>query len=243
MKRYLISCLATLLLILINSADCALLLRENLQKAQPGDFIVAAQGKNFSLINILDKQPGKLTIEEISIPAAKIPRRQFSWKNWVMQGSPGCTSHVTYTIDPSTGQMLNFFIQRHGRWYEASPQSNFLSTLLNLQFHLISPDQRRRVGGVLSSNRPFWQPKLIVEGQTIDGVEFNAWKTSWPKDGSDLAGKTIEVYLPLEGSGYPSYFPYWLQISGGIGNAKIRIVDSGTGLTSMHSLPYSTKSL
>jgi hypothetical protein len=46
------------------------------------------------------------------------------------------------------------------------------------------------------------------------------------------SGKSIEVYVPHENNKYPSYFPYWLQISGLISNAKVRIIDSGTGMIS-----------
>ena len=31
---------------------------------------------------------------------------------------------------------------------------------------------------------------------------------------------------------YPSYFPYWLQVNGVAGKAKIRIIDSGSNLKS-----------
>lgn len=245
MKKCLISCLCFFLFISASAIEGSLLLRDNLQNAQAGDYIVTAQGKNYCLLHIYDKAPGKLTIEEISIPSSKVPKHHFSWKNWAMEGAAGCTSHVLYSLDPSTGQMQNFFTQKQGRWYEVSPQGNFLSTLLNLQFQFVTPDQRRRVGITLSSNdrRPLWQPKMVVEGRTIEGIHFDAWKAAWPKDGSDLAGKMIEVYLPQANTGYPSYFPYWLQISGLVGNAKIRIVDSGRGLTSLHSIPYSTQNL
>lgn len=219
------------------SLEASLLLRDNFGRAQKGDFIVVAQGKNYSLLHIYAKGPNELTIEEISIPSSKVPKKDFSWKSWVQNGAMGCSSRVIYMIDPATGQIKNFYTLRHGRWHEMSPQSNFLPTLLNLQFNYVPPSQRRRVGinFAAEGGRTLWQPKMIVNGSTLEGVQFNAWKATWPKDGSDLSGKTIEVYLPEEDTSYPAYFPYWLQISGLVGNAKIRIVDSGSQLTS--SLP------
>jgi hypothetical protein len=71
-----------------------------------------------------------------------------------------------------------------------------------------------------------------VDGNNIPAVPFEAWQTHWPKDGTDLSGKSIEVYVPQENDKYPSYFPYWLQISGMVGNAKVRIVDSGSYMNS-----------
>lgn len=247
MKKYIALCLTFFFLSFSICAKAPLLLKDNLQKAHPGDFIVTAQGKNYNLLHIVAKTPANLTIEEISIPAAKIPKQDFSWKNWLNQGAQSSTSRVAYHIDTHSGAMRNFYVLKQGVWHEASLQSNFLSTLLNLPFQHVPLEQRRRVGRSVrtgaNDRRPLWQPKLIVDGQTIEGIRFNAWQTVWPKDGTDLAGKSIEVYLPEEGSNYPSYFPYWLQISGLVGNAKIRIVDSGMGLIASHSLPQSETGL
>lgn len=221
-------------------------LRDNLQRAQQGDFIVTAQGKNYSLLHIYAKTDQNLTIEEISIPASKLPKSNFSWVAWAAN-PVGYSSWVIYTIDLNSGNFVNFYSYTRGRWYEMSPPDNFLSMLLNVRFDFIPPDQRRRIGVTLRTGiqdkRPYWEPRMIVNGQNIEGVRFDAWRTTWPKDGSELAGKNVEIYLPEEGLNYPAYFPYWLQISGLVGSAKIRIVDSGTGLTSSHTLPYSQRNL
>lgn len=220
-----------------------LYLRENLQRAQRGDFTVTTQGKNYSLLHIQFKDANQLTIEEVSIPAAKIPKQNFSWKSWASQGFSKSTARVLYTIDLANGQLKNFYTFMRGGWYEAAPQNNFFPTLLNLQFNFIPEKQRRRVGLCLipAEKRALWQPKMIVEGNEVQGINFDVWKALWPKDGSELSGKSIEIYLPEEGLNYPSYFPYWLQITGLTGGAKIRIVDSGTGLTTSHPLPYTQK--
>lgn len=220
-----------------------LLLRENLAYAQKGDFIVIAQGKTLNLLHIYAKSQNEITLEEISIPSSKVPKKDFSWKLWVQNGAVDCCSRVVYGINTMTGQMNYFYTLKQGQWYELSPQSNFMPSLLNLSFNYVPPSQRRRIGinFTAEGGRTLWQPKMIVDGFTIEGVRFDAWRATWPKDGSDLSGKTIEVYLPEQGTGYPAYFPYWLQISGVVGNAKIRIVDSGTQLTS--SLPYYPRDL
>ncbi len=222
-------------------------LRDNLQNAEPGDYIVTAQGKNYSLLHIYSKTDQTLTIEEISIPASKIPKSNFSWSTWIMNQAPGHTSWVLYTLDLNSGNFIHFYALTRGKWYEMTPPDNFLSMLLNVRFDFIPPDQRRRIGITLRTGpydkRPYWEPHMVVNGQTVEGVRFDAWRTTWPKDGSELAGKTIEVYLPEEGLNYPAYFPYWLQISGVIGSAKIRIVDSGTGLTSPQTLTFFPRNL
>ncbi|MGZ6330936.1 MAG: hypothetical protein ACXWM7_08045 [Parachlamydiaceae bacterium] len=222
------------------SEEYVLFLRDNLRKAQKGDFIVTSQGKNYSVLYIYGKTSETLTIEEISIPTAKVPRQHFSWSSWIETGAPGNSSHAAYTIDLATGKILKFYTFLRGQWYEMASKDAFLSTLLNLRFSFVQPGDRRRIGMARRSgtqdNRS-WNPRMIVNGQSVEGVRFDVWKTHWPKDGSELSGKMIEVYLPEEGYGYPSYFPYWLQISGLVGGAKVRIVDSGTGFNSSTLLP------
>lgn len=210
-------------------------LRDNLQRARPGDYIVTAQRKMFTLLHIYSKQDDLLLVEEISVPMAKVKREQMAWKNWVMQGAPGHTSWVLYPIKMSRGEMLEAYSLAKNGWYKILPSDNFLSTLLNLRLTLISRDERKKVGPLFASGpegRPLWQPRMIVEGKVVQGVTFDAWRTQWPKDGGQLSGKTIEVFTPEQNECYPSYFPYWLQISGMIGSAKIYIIDSGTGLIS-----------
>lgn len=219
----------------VESAE-ALYLRENLKRAQKGDFIVTAQNKNYTLLHIFDKNDNKLTVEEITVPLSKFPRNIQSWRQWVNLRAPGNTSWVLYTLDLSTAQMLEYYSVSKNVWYDTSQADSFLTTLLNLRMEPIPLDDRKRVGippfPGMTDRRPLWQPRMVVDGLWIEGVEFDAWTTEWPKDSSDLSGKTIEVYVPAKNNLYPSYFPYWLQISGMIGNAKIRIIDSGSHMTS-----------
>lgn len=214
---------------------------DNLRKAQPGDFIVSAQNKNYSVLHIWSKNQNTMAIEEISISAAKVPRKNFSWRAWVAQGAPHNSSWIIYVIDLQNGQPLETYALTRQGWVPVSHRENMLSTLFHLQLASIPLPQRKRVGAGLPftprQQRALWQPTLVFDGNTIEGIHFDGWKTQWPKDGSELSGMMIEAYLPEAGSGYPSYFPYWLQISGAIGCAKIRIVDTGTKLNSPAAPP------
>lgn len=216
------------------SAQQPLFLKENLKRAKPGDFIATAQNKTYSVLHIYDKKDNILTIEEISVPMGKFSLKNFSWKRWVEQNAPKHTSWVMYNIDLNTAQMKEYFSFTKNGWYDMPQRDNFLSTLLNLRLEKIPPQERKKIGFNLSGNdrKGLWQPRMIVNGKAIEGVSFDAWRTHWPKDGTELSGKLIEVYVPEENEKYPSYFPYWLQISGMIGNAKVRIIDSGTQLVS-----------
>lgn len=241
MKRLM---LAVLMLLMCGlSAD--LYLRDNLGKARAGDYIVTYQNKAFTLLHISEKSGNGLTVEEITVPAQVMPKTgKVAWKEWVQGGAPGHTSWVVYDVDLESGKVGRYYSYSKNEWM--APADNFLSTLLNLRLELVPVSERKRVGprpnDTFADRRKPWQPRMIVNGQVVEGVNFDEWRTSWPKDNSDLSGRTIEVFLPVEGLSeqYPSYFPYWLQISGMIGKAKIRIIDSGSGLVSPKpSLPSS----
>lgn len=214
------------------SAEQELLLRDNLKRAQPGDYLVTAQGKNYTVLLVRGKDAEHLKLEEITLPMKRVPK-QFSWRNWVLEGAPGHTCWMMYTIHLPTGVMEQTYSFTRNEWVNIPQAQNFFSTLLNLRLRRVADHERKRIGHSQFSDvdrRPFWQPTVVVDGAAIKGVPFDAWRTRWPKDGTDLSGKIIEVYVPKENGRYPSYFPYWLQISGIVGNAKVRIIDSGTQL-------------
>lgn len=217
-------------------AENTIFLRDNLKRAQKGDFIVTAQNKSYTLLHIAQKENNQLKIEEITVPISRINTKNFSWKEWVKQGAPCNTAWVMYIVNLDTGKMQNFFSVTKNEWCDLSTADNFLTTLLNLRLHQIPKSERRKVGPPPPSGspdwRPLWQPQMVMNGQTIEGVSFESWRTQWPKDGGPLSGKTIEVFVPEENDKYPSYFPYWLQISTLVGKAKVRIIDAGTDLES-----------
>lgn len=208
-------------------------LRDNLQLAHVGDFIVTSQNKNYTILLIDNINQSEITIEEITVPTHRITLKGFSWKNWISMNAPGHTCWVRYVIDTSSGQMKEYFSYTKNGWYTLQDSDNFLTTLLNLKLRKVSIKERKKVGppppSQVTDKRPYWQPKLVFEGQTVPGVTFDAWRTFWPKDSSDLSGKIIEVYVPQNPGAYPAYFPYWLQVSGIVGKAKVHIIDSGRG--------------
>lgn len=218
---------------ILHADEEALVLRENLKKAQKDDFIVTAANKNLTVLHIYDLDGDRLTIEEITVAENRKIPQVYTWQEWIGQGAPYHSSWMMYEIDLKSGQILKSYSFTKHCWMRVSDGDSFLSKLLNLRFSKIPEEKRKRVGrGPNKGGRPLWQPQMIVNGQRVPGVEFDAWKTQWPRDGGDLSGKLIEVYLPKESDRYPSYFPYWLEISGFVGSAKIRIIDSGHGMRS-----------
>lgn len=232
-------CIIFTLTIAVVDIEARQILRENITKANSGDYIVTNQGKNYTILLIREKSPSELLMEEITVPSCRFPGDEYNrWKNWIEEGAPGHTGWFIYQLNTDSGTMKHAFSYLKNSWFEISSADNFLSGLLNLNFDYISPQNRKHVGprntsgSIVRQQRKIWQPQMIAEGQIIPDVQFSAWKTYWPKDGGDLSGKLIEIYIPEDDDRYPSYFPYWLQISGIVGKAKIRIVDSGTGLKS-----------
>lgn len=218
----------------ISAAD-EMYLKDNLIRAQKGDFIVTSSNKNYTLLHIYDKTDTNLIMEEITVPESKINLQKTTWAEWVQNGAPFHTSWVMYEIDLSSGQMLEFFSFTKNGWMDLAKADNFLSSLLNLRLYKVSESNRKRIGPKSGGDldfRKIWHPPMIVNGHQIHGVPFDAWHTTWPNDGSDLSGKSIDVYLPQHPQMYLSYFPYWLQITGTVGKAKIRIIDSGKQLVS-----------
>jgi hypothetical protein len=212
-------------LLICHSCFGSLSLKENFKKAEKGDYIVTAQCGSYTLLAIHDKDGANATIDEITIPQEKLPA--LSWQEWIKQGACGATSWIRFTLDLNTGQII---ASSHGM----GGQQIYLSTLLNLKLEKVPDVDRKRIGArpqpKLADRRPFWTPPLIFEGKKEEGVSFDAWRTLWPHDGTELSGQLIVAYLPPPSSPYPSYFPYWLEVGGVLGKAKIRIVDTGKGL-------------
>jgi hypothetical protein len=195
-------------------------IKENIAKAGEGDWLAIALDRNFSFYRVLDNNGSILHLEEVCISARTFKRQCISWRDWASRGYPGMAGRNVYRIDVLAGRLTN------------STNNAFLSTLMNLDLKKIPEMERIRAGRPLFNSGPtdtraIWQPKLVYNGQQVMNASFDAYKARWPQDHSEMAGKLIEVYLPKEGEPYPSYFPYFMQVFGVIGKAKMHIVDSG----------------
>lgn len=221
------------------NAEGELLLKNNMEKAKNGDYLVIAQGKTYTLFHIFDVKNKVLTIEEVSIPSQTACQVVTSWRGWFEESAPKNTSWVIYQIDLNSGEMKNYFSFTKNGWYIIPEAENFLKTLLDLPLTPIPVVERRKIGnrpsGGAFDKRKLWQPKMVVEGEVKAGTEFDAYTTEWPRDGGPLSGKSIEIFLPKDTGLYPSYFPYWLQVKGVLGPARVRIIDSGSSLKSPKS--------
>lgn len=223
-------------------------LKKKLAEAKPESYLVTEQNKTFTLIYVREIKNNTIVLEEVNIPAASFQKKSMSWQEWFENGAPGHTNWVISQINLSTGNFEEVYSFTHQGWIDISHSTPFMSTLLNLRFKEVPENKRRRIGLPPGygkpDRRPLWNPRLVVNGTTVLNIPFTVWKARWPCDGTELSRKTIEIYLPQKIISptiplYPDYFPYWLEVEGKIGSAKIRVVDSGVGIHSpKHSLPH-----
>lgn len=206
-------------------------LLDKLKEAQTGGYLVTVQNKQVTLLHIFEKSEGTLILEEVSIPLDRFRQYQGSSRAWFESGAPGHTSWLMTHVNLTTGKCEECYSCTHQGWVSLSEEDAFLTTLFTLRFQKVDDAHRRRVGPPPGynrvDNRPIWNPPLVIEGALHENAPFSAWKALWPSDGTELAQKTIEVYLPDSLGHYPTYFPYWVEIEGKIGSARVRVIDSG----------------
>lgn len=217
MKKFLI--LALLLLAKVH----ALTLKEKLDEASLGSYVVTQQGHVFTFLRIYNKEGGKIYLEELTIPEEQFKRTNMNWRTWFTCGAPGNTSWNLLMINSHSGVFEGGYSFRSQQWLDTSSCDSFLTTLLNVNFTSVPEDQRKMCGK--GNSRTFWNPKFIVEGSQCD-ASFEVYRTTWPSDRSELAGKTIDVYLPISQNG-PTFFPTWISVEGNLQGSKIRVIDSG----------------
>lgn len=220
----------------VNAEDLSL--SESLRDAKKGDFVVTSHSKNFTLFHVFDVQDSTLIIEEISAPIAE--KKQIkNWQNWVEKKAPGCTSWVIYELDLDTKKIEDIYSYSQKSWQKVYPGDQIFPTLINLTFSQLEDENRKKAGPrplpEMIDERPLWQPPIFSNGKKIKGMSCKAYKAYWPDDSTELSGKKIEIYLPKKNDLVPSYFPFWIQVSNQFAQTKLRVIDSGFNLKSIHT--------
>lgn len=204
-------------------------IKERTPFAEPGDYIVSQQDKNFTVLLIRSFNAPKIVFEEISTPKA-----QKNWKEWVQARAPGHTSWVVYEIDLSKDQLIECYSYSHQGWLFLDESQHFLAKLISLPLQKIPLEQKKRIGPAPQNGeedrRSVWNPPLIVEGKKIEKPQFDSFRGIWPKDDTQLSESRIDLYFRKDGS--PFFFPHWIEICNGHFTLKIRVLDSGKHLTS-----------
>jgi hypothetical protein len=211
-------------------------LEQRFVHAQVGDFIVTAQENNYSLLFIRSMTSDTLLLEEISIPAHQVDVKKIDWKEWVSKKAPGHTSWTLYEIDRKSNKLIECFSYSKNGWLFLDESEQFLTRLLSLQLHLLSNQERKKIGPPPDKGeedrRALWNPPLIVEGKKIAKPSFEVLKAQWPDDGSRLNRCDLELYFAKD---FP--FPYWLEVQSPHYAFKMRTIDSGHNLFSSMAGP------
>ncbi len=206
--------------------------KDRVQIAKPGDFIVTEAGKMATLLSIRSLTSNSIIIEEISAPSQNI-KNISSWPDWVKAKAPGHTSWSMIEIDLQSGSILECYSFSRGGWVHLSSQESLLSTLLQLPLTPVDSEKRRRIGPPPapgeSDHRKEWNPSLVYEGKKMENALFEVFETSWPQDGTELSGQTVSLYFDKEMK-YP--LPYWIQVDTSQATANLRTIDGGKSLPS-----------
>ncbi len=223
-----------LCLLLLPLQLLALDLKQDVAKAQTGDFIVYTYKQSLVLFRIRENNPPTLVVEEISAPIAAASK---NWQDWLSHDAPGHTSWTISRINIHSGKVESIFSVDEKRFQNSNPAFQFLPTLFQLTLNPIEPYERKYVGAQPLAGevdlRRLWLPKIIFETKQIFPSVL-AYRVRWPKDESELSGKPIDLYLASDKG--ITYLPYWIEVFGGLGKAKISALDSGKELSSPANL-------
>ncbi|HSX26354.1 MAG TPA: hypothetical protein VLE89_05035 [Chlamydiales bacterium] len=214
-------------------------LKERVEGAKAGDYVVTEANKMITLLAIRSITPHSVVLEEISAPAGNLKKTPCSWSEWVKAKAPGHTSWSMIEIDLKTGQLLECYSFTRASWIQLSRQESLFATLLQLPLKPLDLDKRRRIGPPPTpgeeDHRKEWNPPLVYEGKKMDNALFEVFETVWPQDGTELAGKSVSLYFDQEKK-FP--LPYWIQIDTAHAVASMRTIDAGKGLSSPYrSIP------
>jgi hypothetical protein len=212
-----------------NFLECSSVLQDRLKNAKPGDFIVTEANKMISVLAIRAITSRTLILEEITAPAQAIAPLPASWAEWVRHRAPGHTSWSMLEIDFENNQLIECYSFSRSAWVQLSTQQSFISTILGLSLSPVPQSEQRRIGpepmNGEADTRKIWQPPLIQNGIHLPGAEFEVYRATWPKDGSDLAGNSVFLYFD---QAKLSPFPVWIQMTTAHAAASIRMIDFGT---------------
>lgn len=211
-------------------------LKEKVQKAHAGEFVVTELSKNYSILFIRDLTATTLYLEEITAPEAQVKSLKNDWKGWIKRGAPGHTAWVVYTIDLEKNKMTSCYSFDRKGWLAIDDRDSFLTSLFSLPLARLEASQRKRIGPPPPSGetdrRSLWIPPVFIEGKKIDKPLLEVFKSKWPEDDTPLSRCEIHLYFDTN---RPSFlFPCWIEVKSPHYTQHLKVVDSGTELISFH---------
>lgn len=208
-------------------------LQDRINRASSGDYLVVEGGKLITVLSIRSVTSTSIVLEEVSIPSQNLKTRPSSWSEWIKAKAPGHTSWSMIELDRSTGDILECYSFTRSSWIQLSSQESLLATLISLSLEPVPFDQRRKIGPPPSDGEPdtrkIWNPPALFEGKKQEGVHFDVYETTWPKDNSPLSGNNVILYFDRDGK-FP--LPFWVQVETAHANIALRTIDTGKNFPS-----------
>lgn len=200
-------------------------LKARLQKAQKGDYLVTLKNDTYTLLIVNNLTTEKISLEEVVIPKGAL-KKKASFAQLSEQNYPEALVWNLYEIDLTKNCLISAYSLKNSSTFKIDTNDHFLMKLLILPLKPQPDDQRKKIGppplGGEADRRKLWQPAKFFEGVKVENVKFNAFETLWPKDGSELSRKKIELYFD---DSFP--FPYFIQIHTSQLTIFLKSVDSG----------------
>ncbi len=200
-------------------------LKESLQKAEVGDYIVYDTARFYTMLYVKSFKNDLVTLEEVSVAvdcinSMKTGSQPFDFVSWLKKGAYNASSWITYTFDLDKGKILHTFSCT--KKTNQSPNT-LLATLLNLSCTK-APSRKMTKKGAL------WNPPLPFNGSLLK-KDTEEWKALWPNDGSLLAGSHLTLFTaepPLLS------LPYWIELQKDQRRVLLRAFASGNLASQNH---------
>ena len=220
----------SLFLIGAKRVEKTLYLKDQFKNATKGQYFVLAIAGNATLFHIHSKENEQLVLEEVSFPLQSVNLKKTNLHQYLNQNAPQHTSWILSKMNLETGnveQSYSFVQRAH---LNRTQEFDFFQTLMNLKFEPLPIEKQRKVGIAPRPNEPdrrvLWRPPL-PKNLKNSKAKIHVYKALWPKDGSDLAQKTLEIYF-LDGV----FFPIWIEVKGAPIKHKLFVLECGDQLQS-----------
>lgn len=220
-----------ILLLLFPLSTQAIEFADQISKAQAGDYFIIQSQKNYLFLLVESNASSIVTFQEINFPKALLNQIRKGEKEWLEASAPCHTSWYRYALDLNQMQLVYIDSLTLDSVFGTEQKKTFFQSFLGLELEPIQDKDRKKVGlpppPGAGDKRKYWSPVIKFHGEKLDQISSNPYTAIWPKDGSLLAGKQVELYFPNDSEFDLNYFPYWIEVRRAAGQGKIRVIDSG----------------
>lgn len=204
--------------------------KDRLPLAKKGDFIVLIDGKIYTLVllNKIKENNKSITISEISILKNHI-KKNFSWKNWVLNGVKKNISFNMYKIDIEKNNIIKAYSFSKNCWIHVKEENFLFKKLLNTKLKLLKKNQIKKIGQAPLKEeidrRAIFIPPFFKEGKRCKNFTFDVYRIHFPQDNSIFSNKKIDLYFEKN-----FFLPFYGYIKSVHFDVVLKTIDSGENL-------------